>query len=185
MLDSSYIGKWFHVQSYKHDGSLHRTWDSAMILDVNDDYIVIASTCNKVIEADGRHWYTREPAVSFFFFKEWFNFVAMFKEDGIMYYCNIASPSLIDNNCIKYIDYDLDLKLKEDKSIMQLDAKEYEYHRKKYAYSEDLDKVVKGANEYVKKLMQKDGFPFDDTLMRDYYAKFLITKEHQEKNIIK
>ncbi len=84
MLDSSYIGKWFHVQSYKHDGSLHRTWDSAMIVDVTDDYIVIASTCNKVVEADGRHWYTREPAVSVFFFNDWFNFIAMFKDDEII-----------------------------------------------------------------------------------------------------
>ena len=116
MLDLSYVGKWIHVQSYKHDGTLHRTWDSAMIVDVNEDYIVIASTCNKVIEADGRRWFTREPAVSVFFFKEWFNFIAMFKEEAIMYYCNIASPSLIDRDCIKYIDYDLDLKLMPDKS---------------------------------------------------------------------
>ena len=33
MLDLSYIGKWIHVQSYKHDGTLHRTWDSAMVVD--------------------------------------------------------------------------------------------------------------------------------------------------------
>ena len=39
----------YYIQSYKHDGTLHRTWDSAMIVDVNEDYIVIASTCNKVI----------------------------------------------------------------------------------------------------------------------------------------
>ncbi|MDD6302383.1 MAG: DUF402 domain-containing protein [Bacillales bacterium] len=185
MLDSSYIGKWFHVQSYKHDGSLHRTWDSAMIVDVTDDYIVIASTCNKVVEADGRHWYTREPAVSVFFFNDWFNFIAMFKDDEIMYYCNIASPSLIDKNCIKYIDYDLDLKLLPNKSIIQLDSKEYEFHRKKYVYSDELDYVIKGANEYAKELMRRGGFPFDDALMRDYYAKYLVIKENQEKNIIK
>ena len=48
-----------------------------MIVDVNEDYIVIASTCNKVIEADGRRWFTREPAVSVFFFIEWYNYIAM------------------------------------------------------------------------------------------------------------
>ena len=36
---SSYIGSWIHVQSYKHDKSLHRTWDTAMIVDYNEDYI--------------------------------------------------------------------------------------------------------------------------------------------------
>lgn len=184
MVDKSYIGKWIHVQSYKHDGTLHRTWDSAMIVDVNEDYIVIASTCNKVIEADGRRWFTREPAVSVFFFKEWYNYIAMFKENAIMYYCNIASPSLIDRDCIKYIDYDLDLKLMPDKSILQLDFKEYEFHRKKYNYSDDLDKVIKGANEAAKGLMGKAEFPFSDEIMKEYYSKFLELKEHQEKEMI-
>ena len=184
MLDLSYIGKWIHVQSYKHDGTLHRTWDSAMIVDVNEDFIVIASTCNKVIEADGRRWFTREPAVSVFFFKEWYNFIAMFKEDAIMYYCNIASPSLIDKDCIKYIDYDLDLKLMPDKSILQLDSKEYEFHRKKYSYSDELGKVITGANLAAKKLMEKNVFPFSDSEMKKYYEKFLELKERQEKEMI-
>jgi len=187
MFDSNCIGKWIHVQSYKHDGSLHRTWDSAMIVDYNDDFIAIASTCNKVIESDGRRWFTREPAISVFFFKEWYNFIAMFKDEGsIMYYCNIATPSLIDRNCIKYIDYDLDLKLLQDKSILQLDSKEYEYHRKKYNYSDDLDFVIRAANEDVKKQMgEVNKFPFDDNKMKEYYQKFLEIKEEQEHKIIK
>lgn len=186
MLDENSIGKWIHVQSYKHDGTLHRTWDSAMVVDFNEDYIVIASTCNKVIESDGRRWFTREPAISVFFFKEWYNFIAMFKEKDIMYYCNIASPSLIDRNCIKYIDYDLDLKLFPDKSILQLDSKEYEYHKKKYAYSDDLDFVIRAANEDVKTQMSKPNcFPFDDAKMREYYQKFLEIKEEQEHRLIK
>jgi hypothetical protein len=183
-MDKNYIGKWIHVQSYKHDGQLHRTWDSAMIVDVNDDFIVTASTCNKVIESDGRRWFTREPAVSVFFFNEWYNFIAMFKDDSIMYYCNIATPSIIDKDCIKYIDYDLDLKLLSDKSIMQLDSKEYEFHRKKYAYSDELDMVIKSANEYVKDLMTKAETPFNDEKMKEYYALFLKYKEEQEHSVI-
>ena len=184
MLDLSYLGSWIHVQSYKHDKTLHRTWDTAMIVDVNDDYIVIVSNCTKVIESDGRRWFTREPAVSIFFFKEWYNVIAMFKENAIMYYCNIASPSLIDKDCIKYIDYDLDLKLMPDKNIIQLDNKEYEYHRKKFAYSNDLDIVVKHANEKCKKLMEEGKFPFDDKINEKYYNKFVELKDSQEKNII-
>ena len=183
-MNFDYIGNWIHVQSYKHDRSLHRTWDTAMVVDYTDDYIVIVSDCTKVIEGDGRRWYTREPAVSVFFFHEWYNLIAMFKEDAIMYYCNIASPSLLDKDCIKYIDYDLDLKLMPDKNIIQLDTKEYEYHRKKYVYSNDLDIVVKHANEKCKKLMKKGIFPFDDNKMREYYEKYSQIKELQKKNII-
>lgn len=179
------IGSWIHVQSYKHDKTLHRTWDTAMVVECNDDYIIIVSNCTKVIEGDGRRWYTREPAVSVFFFHEWYNLIAMFKEDAIMYYCNIASPSLIDKNCIKYIDYDLDLKLMPDKNIIQLDNNEYEYHRKKYSYSNDLDLVIKHANEKCKKLMKKGVFPFNDQNMQEYYDKFVQIKDLQEKNIVK
>ena len=93
-------------------------------------------------------------------------------------------PSLLDKDCIKYIDYDLDLKLMPDKNIIQLDTKEYEYHRKKYVYSNDLDIVVKHANEKCKKLMKKGIFPFDDNKMREYYEKYSHLKELQEKNII-
>ena len=183
-MNLDYIGSWIHVQSYKHDKSLHRTWDTAMVVDYNDDYIVIVSECTKVIESDGRRWYTREPAVSVFFFKEWYNFIAMFKEDVFMYYCNIASPSIIDSDCIKYIDYDLDLKLMPDKNIIQLDSKEYEFHRKKYGYSMDLDTVIKHSNRRVKNLMKNNSFPFDDNKMKEYFQKFLELKDLQEKNII-
>ena len=184
MLDESYVGKWMHVQSYKHDSSLHRTWDNAMIVECNDDYIVIASTSTKVIEGDGRRWFTREPAISIFFYHEWFNVIAMLKEEDIMYYCNIASLSLVDNDVIKYIDYDLDVKLLPDGTILQLDSKEYEYHRKKYAYSNRLDFVVKHVNERVKKMMKNGEFPFSKQKMYDYYNMFLELKEHQENKII-
>jgi protein associated with RNAse G/E len=184
MTKKDLIGQWIHVQSYKHDESLHRTWDTAMVVDVTDDYIVTVNNSTKVIESDGRRWYTREPAVSIFMFKEWYNLIAMFKKEAIMYYCNIASPSLIDKNCIKYIDYDLDLKLLGDKEIVELDGKEYEYHRKKMKYSADLDKVIKYAFKSTRELMEKGVFPFNDQKMEEYYHKYLKLVEEQDNQLI-
>ena len=34
------------------------------------------------------------------------------------------------------------------------------------------------------KLMEKDGFPFSDSKMKEYYDKFLELKEHQEKTML-
>ncbi len=183
-MNLDYIGKFIQVQSYKHDGSLHRTWDNAMIVDYCDDFIVIVSSVTKVIEGDGRKWYTREPAVSIFFFKEWYNVIAMLREENVYYYCNIASPSLIDNHIIKYIDYDLDLKLLVNHDIVRLDEKEYEYHRKKYGYSEKLDKVIRYVNEKVFHMMKKNLFPFDDPKIKRYYREYLKIKDLQEKDIL-
>ena len=33
-------GKWIEVQGYKHDGRMHRIWDSVYVLDENEKYIV-------------------------------------------------------------------------------------------------------------------------------------------------
>ena len=46
------VGRWIRVQSFKHDSKLHRTWDHAMVLEETDDYIVVASKTNRVIESE-------------------------------------------------------------------------------------------------------------------------------------
>ncbi len=182
-MDKSSIGKWIRIQSYKHDGSLHRTWDNMMIIDVQDDFIVTGSCASRVVENDGRIWYTKEPAVSIFFLHNWFNVIAMIRGHGdvVCYYCNIASPSLEDQNIVEYIDYDLDLKLFPDSTIMELDRKEYLFHKEKYQYSEELDKVINHEFERIRKLMTKREFPFDDSLMKEYIAKYYQIKKEQDE----
>ena len=105
------VGRWLGIQCFKHNGSLHRCWDRALVLENNADFIVTATRCAKVVESNGRRWFTKEPAVTIFSKKEWWNAICMIKHDGICYYCNIASPSIVGKDCIKYIDYDLDAKL--------------------------------------------------------------------------
>ena len=67
------------------------------------------------------------------------------KKDGIYYYCNIATPFIIEENTIKYIDYDLDLRIFPTGEFKILDKLEYEYHKKIMNYSKKLDKVIKGS----------------------------------------
>ena len=169
----SYIGRWIEIQSYKHDGRLHRQWDRGLVLDDNDDFIIIASKRAKVVEANGRRWFTKEPAVTIFSKKEWYNVICMFKESGISYYCNIASPTLVDHNKIKYIDYDLDVKLMADKTIRLLDEKEYQNHRRTYSYSEELDKILSFQVELIEKMMKDNKFPFVDKTVADYYDDYM------------
>ena len=102
----SSVGRWYNIRCYKHNGALHRVWDRGLVLDNNSDFIVIASKKAKVVEANGRCWFTKEPAVTIFSKKEWWNTICMLKKDGVCYDCNIASPSIIDKDSIKYIDYD-------------------------------------------------------------------------------
>ena len=173
----SLYGHWLAIQCYKHDGSLHRCWDRGLILANNDDYVVVATKRAKVVENNGRRWFTKEPAVTIFSKKEWWNVICMLKNDGICYYCNIASPALVDYHMIKYIDYDLDAKMFTDGNIRVLDEKEYQKHKTKYHYSDELDEVLKyQMNEIILRMKNKD-FPFEDDRVKKYYDKYLSLTE--------
>ena len=95
-------GNVLKIQCYKHNGQVYRNWDETLVLEVNNDYIVCANNKAKVTEIDGRSWKTKEPAILFYYKKKWFNIIAQFKNNGIYYYCNIASPYLIDDNTSQF-----------------------------------------------------------------------------------
>ena len=111
-------GDFITIQSYKHNGSLHRTWRDTMVLKTTENAIIGVNDHTLVTESDGRRWVTREPAIVYFHKKYWFNIIAMIRENGISYYCNLASPYYLDAEALKYIDYDLDYILKENVKIL-------------------------------------------------------------------
>ncbi|MCD8203808.1 MAG: DUF402 domain-containing protein [Coprobacillus sp.] len=160
------------IISYKHDGSVHRKWDKGFVLEDNEEYIITAAKRNKVYEPNGKEWYSNESSISIFSKTEWFNVICMFKSTGLAYYCNISSPCIVEDGSIKYIDYDIDIKRFLDGKIRILDLTEYRKNKKKFEYSEDLDKVLHYTMDKMKKLMEDEVFPFDDELIRRYYEVF-------------
>ena len=46
-------GSFVHIQSYKHDGSLHRTWCKGFVLEADEKHIVVVTDRAWVIESDG------------------------------------------------------------------------------------------------------------------------------------
>lgn len=165
-------GKKLQIHSYKHDGSLHRVWLSTFIIDDNMDYLVTGNQATKVIEHDGRSWYTKEPAICYFFEKEWFNIIAMMKKDGIHYYCNISSPYVYDGEAIKYIDYDLDIKMFPNGRMMILDQKDFDDHSNQMDYPEDIKKIILVAMEDLKSWINERRPPFDDKTAHQHYELF-------------
>ena len=120
--DFSKTRRWVTVQAYKHDGVLHRQWSPAFLVEETEDYWALASQMSLVTESDGRRWMTKEQAIFILFKHSWMNVICMMKETGgICYYANIASPTLLDNGILKYVDYDLDAKLYPDGGIKELD----------------------------------------------------------------
>lgn len=174
--------KWIIVQAYKHDGKLHRQWSPAYLTVDDDDVYAVCSRASLVTEANGRKWITREHAVFIFFKKKWLNVICMLKNDsshdpnaekGICYYVNIATPTIMDEGKLKYIDYDLDIKLFPDKTTKELDESEFERHIKTYGYSDELTSAIKKSMNEVKLMISKGEYPFDDLSIREIYEKFL------------
>ena len=139
------IGNKYQIQCYKHNGKIHRSWDEAILLDDKKDYMVFGNYKTQVIRAEGIAWKTKEPAIMYFFKNKWYNIIAQMKKDGVYYYCNIATPYILEEGTIKYIDYDLDLRVFPKGEYKILDKLEYQYHRKKMEYSDDLDVVINHA----------------------------------------
>lgn len=168
-MDNIKKGDVFQIQCYKHDGQLYRNWDKSLIIDVTDDYIVCGNNKVKVTEVDGRKWKTKEPAILFFYKNKWFNIIAQFKSGGIFYYCNIATPFIIEGKTIKYIDYDIDLRVFPDNTFRVLDKAEYEYHKSKMDYPADIDTIVKfELNNLINMYKEKIG-PFSPVFLEKYY----------------
>lgn len=162
----------FIIHSYKHDGNIHREWDEAVLLDETDEYMVFGNNKTKVLESDGRSWRTKEPAIMFFFKKKWYNIIGQLKPDGIYYYCNMASPFLIEDGAIKYIDYDLDLRVFPDGAFKVLDRGEYKYHKKIMHYSNTIDTILKNDLSELIDLVRKKEIPFDKNTIEYYYKMY-------------
>lgn len=162
-------GEKFIIHSYKHDGSIHRSWDEAILLYESDDYLVFGNNKTKVIESDGRKWKTKEPAIMFFYNKHWYNIIGQIKKDGIYYYCNIASPYIIEDRTIKYIDYDLDLRVFPDGAFKVLDRGEYKYHKAKMNYSDEIDYIARNELSILIDVVRQKKLPFNKDIIEKYY----------------
>ena len=79
------------IIAYKHNGDVHRIWREVDIVEQTESQVILANDFGKVLEGDGKNWFTPEPAVSLFYNDQFYNVMAMLKEDGIYFYCNISS----------------------------------------------------------------------------------------------
>ncbi len=179
------IGDKYQIQCYKHNGKVHRAWDEAVVLAIEKDYIVFGNDRTQVIESSGNYWRTKEPAVMYFFKNKWFNIIAQMKKDGIYYYCNIASPFIIEENTVKYIDYDLDLRIFPSGEYKVLDRLEYKYHKKIMNYPPELDKVINNAlDELIKCYIDGEKY-FSNYKNLEYSKKYKEEKVEKEIKIKK
>lgn len=175
------IGKKYEIHGYKHDGKIHRSWDEAVLLEIHDDYLIFGNEKTKVTESDGREWRTKEPAVLYFFYNNWYNIIGQYKKTGIYYYCNMASPFIIEEDTIKYIDYDLDLRVFPNGSFKVLDRREYNYHKNLMQYPDSIDKILKVELTNLINLVREKNIIFQPEETKKYCELYKKVKENRNE----
>ena len=171
------IGDKLEIHCYKHNGKLHRQSDETVVLDINEDYIVLGNNKTSIVHSDGSVYKTKEPAILFFFKDKWYNIIVQLKDYGIYFYCNIATPYIIDERVIKYIDYDLDLRVFPNGSFKILDRMEYRYHKKQMHYSSRLDYILKYELGNLIEMVRQKRNPFNKSIIEKYYQKYIEVTE--------
>lgn len=179
-IENLEIGKKYEIHGYKHNEKIYKAWDEAVLLEIHDDYLIFGNNKTKVTEIDGHTWYTKEPAILYFFKKDWFNIIGYYKKNKICYYCNIASPFIIEEDAIKFIDYDLDLKVFPNGAFKILDKGEYAYHKNIMHYSDNIDQIVKHELTKLINMVRKKELVFEPGNIERYYEKY--KKVIKEKN---
>lgn len=171
-------GEKFQIHSYKHDGNIHRVWKESTVLKASHDVFIGANERTLVAESDGRHWWTREPAICYFHAQRWFNVIGMLREEGIFYYCNLSSPFIFDEETVKYIDYDLDLKVFPDMSYSILDKDEFVLHKKQMNYPKEIDMIVKRNLKTLIGWVEARKGPFAQGYVEEWYEKYQQIKKN-------
>jgi hypothetical protein len=172
-MDNIKVGDKLKIFCYKHDGSLEHTSDEAVVLENREDMLICGNGRTKITEKDGRSHLTNEPAVLFFYKDRWFNVIGQLKKNGLYYYCNLASPYIIEDNIIKYIDYDLDLRVFPDGGFRVLDRNEYNYHKKIMKYPEEIDKIIKEELTSLIEAKRSNMGPFEPDIIKKYHDLYL------------
>lgn len=158
---------------FKHDGSLHRVWDKAALIYEDEEKVVISNAKTLIRESDDRVWMAKEPSLSIFYKNRWFNIMGIIRSEGVHYYCNMATPSVVDDNVIKYIDYDLDLVKTVKGDVRILDEDEYAVNKERYGYGKDIERILEKELELLKKDAINGDGDFKDQYIYDGFDEFM------------
>ncbi len=177
----------YGIHSYKHNGKIHRIWKRNFKLYEDDNILIGGNYKTTVLESDGKHWYTK-PAICFFFPDKWFNVIAMPRLDGVHFYCNIGSPYIYDEGAVKYIDYDLDVKVWPSFSYEILDYEEFLENLIKMHYPTKLVYILQvQLQELIEMIVNRQG-PFAegavDKWLLELEKKIKQLKDYNMKRVI-
>lgn len=169
-----------NIQAYKYDGTLYRQWNGARLVGSSKDYVLVLMNKTKVQELKNQKWIISEPILWFFSTDKFFNATLTVKEEGFYYYANLSSPYFFEDNTIKYIDYDYDIKKYPGKRFSIVDHTDFINHEK--WYDEKTKNVIYNNLVVLAEMSMKKESIFNEKMVTKMIKKLismrLVEKKH-------
>lgn len=177
------------VHAYKFDGCLYRTFEFPRVIFENNKYIILdLQNCRIISQGKNKkfyHSFSKRDSLWVIFKDEWYNlFVTINDVNKIIYYFNIATPYIFEEDAIKYIDLDLDIRVVDVNSQIEfvkvLDTNEFEHNAYAMLYPKKLiNKALEVKDDIILKLQNKD---FQKIFNEELFAQLQPLLEIKRKN---
>ena len=174
------------IHAYKYDGCLYRTFEFPKIIYVDKKIVILSLNKTRIISQgkNNKFYHSSGNKDSFWvmFNDEWYNLIITFchKKNKAIYYFNIASPFIYEDEAIKYVDLDLDVRLifnkkKQSLIIKELDEDEFKKNSTTMLYPNELIKQTINAKNKLIDLIKKTKFFFKYN--EEFFKKFNFKNE--------
>ena len=174
------------IHAYKYDGCLYRTFEFPKIIYVDKKITILSLNKTRIISQgkNNKFYHSNGNKDSFWimFNDEWYNLIITFchKKNKAIYYFNIASPFIYEDEAIKYVDLDLDVRLifnkkKQTLIIRELDENEFKKNSISMSYPNELINQTINAKNKLIDLIKKTKFFFKYD--EDFFKKFNFENE--------
>ncbi|MBR3832148.1 MAG: DUF402 domain-containing protein [Mycoplasmataceae bacterium] len=174
--------KFINIQAYKYDGTLYRQWNGVKLIFENDNYVCCLLHKTKVLENDGKKWVIKKPTLWFFSKNYFFNMTITWKKEGLHYYINLASPFFFEDDSIKYIDFDFDLKIYPNKPFQIVDHDDFLKNKEKLYSKEIVDVIYENIITIAMKYQTRENI-FDESYVYGLFESLIILKEINLKEL--
>jgi uncharacterized protein len=157
------VGKQIVINSRKFDGRIGKSWVTELV--ENEDDVLIAKG---VFDLDVDHkklGFIRRGTISFEFYwpDRWYNVFRFHEPEGTLrgYYCNFATPAVLKDGILDYVDLDIDILADARLNYEILDLDEFAERTIKYGYTDEILARSKQSLDELISLIENRRFPFD------------------------
>ena len=151
------------IESTKYDGSPHYKFD-ATLLSHEGSLLTTAVTAGTVLDGYRGLVEVRSAFTALFWTDRHYNAYVNERPVGrtqVLTYANVGTPAQLDGDVIRWVDLDLDVITNDQGEVTLDDVDEFEAHRERFGYPDELVAEIFTARDELLKLAHAGDYPFD------------------------